>query len=86
MELRNCSVENNSDCGLPSECKIPKTEFNVDVEMPNPDSLDVKVVYNKKKYDVSASAQMTIADFKKQLQDLLGNLFLLLIFFIFILL
>lgn len=60
----------------PSECKIPKTEDNEAKESKSNDEqsevIEVKVVYNKKKYDVSAPSNTTIADFKKILQGLLG--------------
>ncbi|KAL1518036.1 hypothetical protein ABEB36_001722 [Hypothenemus hampei] len=47
-----------------SELKIPKAEPC--------ENLDIKVIYNKKKYDVSAPSSLLISEFKKQLQDLLG--------------
>lgn len=61
----------------PSECKILKTE--VDNEVSNEiaskdteDNIEIKVIFNKKKYDVKVSSNLTISDFKKQLQSLLG--------------
>lgn len=36
------------------------------------ESIGVKVIYNKNKYDVTATSETTIAEFKKQLQELLG--------------
>lgn len=75
--------DHQKDCSEPSECKIPKTDVDVkkqnenEPEAKEPDStaevIDVKVVYNKNKYDVSAPSNTTIADFKKQLQELLGK-------------
>lgn len=53
----------------PSECKIPKTE----IEEPPVEHVEVKVIYNKNKYDVKANMDSTVADFKKELQQLLGN-------------
>lgn len=65
----------------PSECKILKTEVDNEVTneiTPNDseDNLEIKVIYNKKKYDVKVSYNLTISEFKKQLQSLLGMLFL----------
>ncbi|GJQ79052.1 hypothetical protein Trydic_g210 [Trypoxylus dichotomus] len=37
------------------------------------EAIDVKVVYNKNKYDVSVTTNTKIGDFKKQLQGLLGK-------------
>lgn len=39
---------------------------------PPAETMEVKVIYNKNKYDVSATSDTTIAEFKKQLQELLG--------------
>lgn len=59
--------ENSSDrLNEPSECKIAKT-IQEDLNL-----LELKIVYNKKKYDVSAPSNRTVADFKKQLQVLIG--------------
>lgn len=68
--------ENSDKINEPSECKIPKTEANLDkndINNEDNDSIEVKVIYNKKKYDVSVTSSQTIADFKKQLQELLGS-------------
>lgn len=74
MGVENHTKEDRADCSEPSECKIPKTE-PVEVETPTSSNevIEVKVVYNKNKYDVSAPANSTIAEFKKQLQGLLGS-------------
>lgn len=53
----------------PSECKIPKTDTG---DSATEEMIDIKVVYNRNKYDVSAPATTTVAQFKKQLQTLLG--------------
>lgn len=72
------SKENNTkdDVLEPSDCKIPKTEdagdSNTQPEELPCETIDVKVVYNKQKYEVSAPANTKISDFKKQLQTLLG--------------
>lgn len=65
----------SAECSEPSECKIAKTESgDCDKEVEAPSELiDVKVVYNKNKYDVSSPSNTTIANFKKQLQSLLGR-------------
>lgn len=74
----NCTKEDNSDSLIkPSECKILKTgvenEVTNDLTPSNQeDNLDIKVIFNKKKYDVKVSSNSTISDFKKQLQSLLG--------------
>lgn len=65
----------SAECSEPSECKIAKTESGdceKEVEASS-EMIDVKVVYNKNKYDVSSPSNTTIADFKKQLQGLLGR-------------
>lgn len=59
----------------PTECKIPKTEDNSFVEQSISavvENIDVKVIYNKKKYDVSVPADLMISEFKQKLQGLLG--------------
>lgn len=61
----------------PSECKILKTEVENEVtneitRSDSDDNLELKVIYNKKKYDVKVSSNLTISDFKKHLQSLLG--------------
>lgn len=72
------SDDNHLKEDKPSDCKIPKTESgdsNAKADQDNNEPseiIDVKVVYNKNKYDVSAPANTTIADFKKQLQGLVG--------------
>jgi len=74
MGPENHTKEDKAECSEPSECKIPKTEPST-TETPSEEThevIEVKVVYNKNKYDVSAPANTTIADFKKQLQGLLG--------------
>lgn len=63
----------------PSECKILKTEVDNEVSneiasMNAEDNIEIKVIFNKKKYDVKVSSSSTISDFKKQLQTLLGML------------
>lgn len=78
-KLSNVSVENHteiSESTEPSECKIPKTE-SITSNSTNNEGIedvliDVKVIYNKNKYDVSTSANGTVSEFKKQLQGLLG--------------
>lgn len=71
-------VDNNSaECSEPSDCKIPKTDSgDCESKVLETDSevIDVKVVYNKNKYDVSCPIDTTVADFKKQLQGLLGKI------------
>lgn len=61
----------------PSECKISKTEvesesLNQIAADNSEDNLEIKVIFNKKKYDVNVSSNLKISDFKKQLQSLLG--------------
>lgn len=61
----------------PSECKILKTEVDNEVTTENApndsdDTIEIKVIFNKKKYDVKVSSNLAISDFKKQLQSLLG--------------
>lgn len=64
----------------PSECKIPKTDLEESQKEAASnevvENIEVKIVFNKKKYDVSAPANTSIADFKKQLQGLLGSNYL----------
>lgn len=63
-----------AECSEPSDCKIPKTDSG-DCEKKletHSEIIEVKVVYNKNKYDVSCPIDTTVADFKKQLQGLLG--------------
>jgi hypothetical protein len=77
-KISNISEENrtkdDSDkLNEPSECKIPKTDVSeTKSNEETSEVIEVKVVYNKKKYDVSAPSNTSIADFKKQLQGLLG--------------
>lgn len=52
----------------------PSTDVNSSQEQ-SVETIDIKVIYNKKKYDVTAAANTTIADFKKQLQSLLGIIY-----------
>lgn len=83
LESENCTTDASAECSEPSECKIAKTENNINEtksneletkELENSNELiEVKVVYNKNKYDVSAPSNSSIADFKKQLQGLLGK-------------
>lgn len=70
----NVKVTNQqeNDTEKPSECKIAKTVEENDEEKPPAESIEVKVIYNKNKYDVSATSETTIAEFKEQLQALLG--------------
>lgn len=79
-KVSNVPLDNNhvkeDKSDEPSECKIPKTDPTVSETksetQPPSEIIDVKVVYNKNKYDVSAPSNTTIADFKKQLQSLVG--------------
>lgn len=65
----------------PTECKIPKTEEKLIAEGATNavneavDNVDIKIIYNKKKYDVSPPSNLLISEFKKQLQGLLGKIF-----------
>lgn len=61
---------NENDVEKPSECKIAKT--GEEEATPPTETIEVKVIYNKNKYDVCTSSETTIANFKKQLQELLG--------------
>lgn len=77
VDETNCTKEDNSDSLIqPSECKILKTvvenEVTNELTPSNQEDLDIKVIFNKKKYDVKVSSNLTISDFKKQLQSLLG--------------
>ncbi|KAG5896350.1 hypothetical protein JTB14_005828 [Gonioctena quinquepunctata] len=72
----NCTKEEGDKLTEPSDCKIPKKdqdEKKSDTPLNGEeDTIEVKVIFNKKKYDVSTTSSATIADFKKQLQGLLG--------------
>lgn len=70
IKTTNQEANSENDTEKPSECKIAKTE--TEQVAPSDDIIEVKVIYNKNKYDVSATSETTIADFKKQLQELLG--------------
>lgn len=71
-ENHNSKDENDmNEYSEPSDCKIPKTDSGDSDE--KTEKIDVKIVYNKNKYDVSACSNTTIADFKKQLQTMLGK-------------
>lgn len=66
----------SAECSEPSDCKIPKTDSgdSCEKEPETPSEIiDVKVVYNKNKYDVNCPINTTVAAFKKQLQALLGT-------------
>ncbi|KAJ8970155.1 hypothetical protein NQ317_003317 [Molorchus minor] len=63
----NCTKDESDKLAEPSESKIPKTDLKE-----KQFDIEVKVIFNKKKYDVSVSPSLTISEFKKQLQDLLG--------------
>lgn len=73
----NCVKPNSSTERIEEEVKDKLVEQNsgdstsVQDETPS-ELIDVKVVYNKNKYDVSVAANAKIGDFKKQLQGLLG--------------
>lgn len=72
--------ESNTDVlTKPSECKIPKTENDISNDSENrlvsktdADDIEFKIIYNKKKYNVSMASTSTVADLKKHLQELLG--------------
>lgn len=80
-------TKDESDINKPSECKIPKTELDENETPPSDaevivgtsehkhkgEDVEVKVIYNKKKYDVKTTSETTISEFKKQLQDLIGK-------------
>ncbi|XP_044269627.1 ubiquitin domain-containing protein UBFD1-like isoform X1 [Tribolium madens] len=72
----NITKDESDKLNEPSECKIPKTEDSETKECKSneegSEEIEVKIIYNKKKYDVSAPSNTTIADFKKILQGLLG--------------
>lgn len=56
----------------PSECKIAKTETEEAKIPTDSEIIEVKIIYNKNKYDVKAPIDSKVSDFKKQLQELLG--------------
>lgn len=75
----NRAKEESDNLNVPSECKIAKTELDSpkppDNETNSVDNelIQIKVIYNKKKYDVSTSPNDTIAQLKTQLKDLIGS-------------
>lgn len=73
VKTTNQQESSENDVEKPSECKIAKTEQE-EVQPPG-ETVEVKVIYNKNKYDVSATSNTTIATFKKQLQELLGEIY-----------
>ncbi|CAH1155720.1 unnamed protein product [Phaedon cochleariae] len=76
----NCTKDESDKLTEPSECKIYKKDIVENIDDTNSlsnatdseETIDMKVIYNKKKYDVSTKLNTTISDFKKQLQGLLG--------------
>lgn len=77
MDEPNCTKEESDNVIQPSESKVLKTEEEKEVvdEVTSNDSqesVEIKVIFNKKKYDVKVSSNLTISDLKKQLQSLLG--------------
>ncbi|KAF5303375.1 hypothetical protein FQR65_LT08288 [Abscondita terminalis] len=73
--VENHTKEDLSDNTEPSECKIPKTDSiinNTSNSDEKIETIEVKVIYNKNKYDVSVAPNTSVANFKKQLQGLLG--------------
>lgn len=75
----NCTKEESDMLTKPLECNSPTTDLKEtsNSNMSNSqDIIEVKVVYNKKKYDVSAPSNLTIPEFKKQLQGLLGSYYI----------
>lgn len=86
-ETEENRTKDKSDKSEPSECKIPKKDLDSietsitsaapsadtnNIQEESKETIDIKVIYNKKKYDVTTTTNTTIADFKKQLQTLLG--------------
>ncbi|CAH0546505.1 unnamed protein product [Brassicogethes aeneus] len=79
MSGENCAKEDSDILSdVPSDCKIPKTDLDISTPDKNQvnnvesEPIQIKVIYNKKKYDVSVRPDDTIASFKEQLKDLLG--------------
>ncbi|XP_060535848.1 ubiquitin domain-containing protein UBFD1-like isoform X1 [Cylas formicarius] len=71
--LQNSTKDDSDKSTEPTECKIAKTEGDGAVGSNGAqETIDIKVIYNKKKYDVSAPSDSSISEFKKQLQGLLG--------------
>ncbi|XP_030760860.1 ubiquitin domain-containing protein UBFD1-like [Sitophilus oryzae] len=63
------------DTSQSTACKISESAEEASVGQANgapQETLEVKVIYNKKKYDVNVSTDLAIPEFKKQLQGLLG--------------
>ncbi|KAF7266101.1 ubiquitin domain-containing protein UBFD1-like [Rhynchophorus ferrugineus] len=76
-DIENDKSTDNSigDRSQPAACKIAKSSAEIAPEQSNGithETIEVKVIYNKKKYDVSVTTSSTIPEFKKQLQGLLG--------------
>lgn len=69
------NTNDEKDSAEPSECKIPKTNSDEAKSLESEtETVEVKVIYNKNKYDVKAPLDGSVADFKKQLEQLLGEL------------
>lgn len=76
LPQENCDREEPTNSVEPSECKIAKTDLDdndINALKPPGETIEVKVIYNKKKYDINASEDCTVTDFKKKLQELLGK-------------
>ncbi|KAF5287862.1 hypothetical protein FQA39_LY15638 [Lamprigera yunnana] len=74
-KVSNVEILTGEESTEPSECKIPKTDTIINDKATSEikeELIEVKVVFNKNKYDVSTPASSSVADFKKQLQGLLG--------------
>lgn len=67
------SEETAESVDEPSECKIAKTELDEAKISAGSEIIEVKIIYNKNKYDVKTPIDSKISDFKKQLQELLGT-------------
>ncbi|CAH1983881.1 unnamed protein product [Acanthoscelides obtectus] len=86
VEEKNSTKEESDKLTEPSECKIAKTEIEeaskgtekgeaspIELTEENKgESIEVKVIYNKKKYDVTTTTETKISEFKKQLQGIVG--------------
>lgn len=72
MQQENHENEETAESIEPSECKIAKTDAD-EAKVEDSEVIEVKIIYNKNKYDVKAPIDSKVSDFKKQLQELLGN-------------
>lgn len=72
------STQSTSAAALDMGTKISAEQADIDIpavlKLP-PEPVDIKIIYNKKKYDHSTDLNNTILDLKREIEKLTGKLF-----------